>query len=386
MKAMKTFDVIIIGAGSVGTPLAWKLAAEKLKVLVLDRRPSAGQGQNKAAIGGVRATHSDAAKISVCQQSLAIFSTWQERYGDDIGWIKGGYSFPAYTEAIEQTLKKLLVLQKNYKLTIDWYPAQDLLKIIPGLNPTDLRGGTYSPDDGVLSPFLAVLAFQKRARHEGAVFHYNEEVTGITLKKGTTKEVRTPRGSYQCETLVIAAGAEAHETGKLIGMDLPVIPDSHEGGITEPVERFFSPLVVDLRERPLSKNFYFYQNEHGQVVFCVTPSPLIEGTNRHSTSLFIPQVAKRLIEVMPRLKNLKLRRVWRGLYPMTPDGVPIVDEVKEKKGVYVSVGMCGQGLMLGPGLAENLTSLILHRKPVIAPEIFSAFSQCRDFACVEMLK
>jgi sarcosine oxidase, subunit beta len=386
MKGMKTFDVIIIGAGSIGTPLAWKLATEKMKVLILDKNASAGQGQNKAAIGGVRATHSDAAKISVCRQSIDIFSTWQQNYGDDIGWIRGGYSFPAYTAAIEETLKKLLLIQKNYHLNIDWHNAKDLLKIIPGLNPADLRGGTYSPDDGILSPFLAVLAFQKRARHEGAVFHYREEVTGIALKKGMVKEVKTTKGTYQCETLVIAAGADAHAVGRLLNLDLPVMPDSHEAGITEPVKRFFSPLVVDLRERPLSKNFYFYQNEHGQVVFCVTPSPLIEGTNRHATSLFIPQVAKRLIEVMPRLKSIKLRRVWRGLYPMTPDGVPIVDEVKDMKGLYLAVGMCGQGLMLGPGIAENLTSMILAGKPAVSPEIFSAFSQCRDFACVEMLK
>jgi len=57
------FDVIVIGAGSVGNPAAYFLAREGLRVLVLDELASSGQGQNKAAIGGVRATHSDPAKI-----------------------------------------------------------------------------------------------------------------------------------------------------------------------------------------------------------------------------------------------------------------------------------------------------------------------------------
>jgi len=57
------YDVIIIGAGSVGSPAAYFLSKSGEKVLVLDELSSSGQGQNKSAIGGVRATHSDPAKI-----------------------------------------------------------------------------------------------------------------------------------------------------------------------------------------------------------------------------------------------------------------------------------------------------------------------------------
>jgi sarcosine oxidase, subunit beta len=383
---MKSYDVIIIGAGSVGTPLAFKLAEKKMKVLVLDKRASVGQGQNKAAIGGIRATHSDPAKIQTCLRSLAIFSTWHEHYGYDMGWIKGGYTFPAYTESIEMTLKTLLEVQKSFGLNIDWYDAGKLLEIAPGINPENLRGGTFSPDDGHLCPLLAAEGFYRQARKEGAQFRFSEEVTAISIDRGATKIITTSKGTYGTEKLVIAAGAEAAEAGKLMGLEIPVTPDSHEAGITEPVKRFFSPLVVDLRERPASKNFYFYQNAEGQIVFCVTPSPLLVGSDRNSTSIFLPQVAKRLIEAMPRLAPVKIRRTWRGLYPMTPDGVPIVDSVKEIDGLFLSVGMCGQGLMLGPGLAVNLASIIVNGKPEIDADIFKAFSLCREFSCVELLK
>ncbi|HDT11447.1 MAG TPA: FAD-binding oxidoreductase, partial [bacterium] len=56
---MKNYDFLIIGAGSIGTPLAYYLARKGKKVCVLEKHASAGRGQNKAAIGGVRATHSD---------------------------------------------------------------------------------------------------------------------------------------------------------------------------------------------------------------------------------------------------------------------------------------------------------------------------------------
>jgi len=80
----RSFDVIIVGAGSVGSPAALSLAEAGLKVLVVDSYASPGQGASKAAIGGVRATHSDAAKIRLCLKSLEVFSTWKERYGDDL--------------------------------------------------------------------------------------------------------------------------------------------------------------------------------------------------------------------------------------------------------------------------------------------------------------
>lgn len=59
---MKNYDVVIIGAGSVGLPLAHSLAAKGVSVGVVEQLSSPGQGQNKAAIGGIRATHSDRAK------------------------------------------------------------------------------------------------------------------------------------------------------------------------------------------------------------------------------------------------------------------------------------------------------------------------------------
>ncbi len=159
MSLLPHYDVVIIGAGSVGAPSALYLAQQGLKVLVIDRVPSVGQGSNKKAIGGIRATHSDPAKIQVCLRSIEIFSTWKEMYGDEIEWSRGGYCFPAYRDREEGILKDLLATQKKLGLNIDWLDRQQLLTLIPDLNPNDLLGGTFSPDDGSASPLLASHAF-----------------------------------------------------------------------------------------------------------------------------------------------------------------------------------------------------------------------------------
>ena len=386
MKMNNIYDTIIIGAGSVGTPLAWQLAEAGQKVLVLDQFASAGQGSNKEAIGGIRATHSDPAKIQIGLKSLEIFSAWKETYGDDIGWEQGGYSFVAYHPREEQILKELLVTQKQFGLDIDWYDAPVFLEIIPSLNPDGLIGGTFSPGDGSASPMLSVLACERRARALGADFHYNETVTAIERQNGRVTGVRTDKGAYQAAMVVNAAGPWARQVAALAGVDVPVQPDSHEGGITEPVAHFLRPMVVDIHPTEDSANYYFYQHHTGQIIFCITPNPPIVGMDTRETSVFLPQVARRMIGIMPCLQNIKVRRTWRGLYPMTPDGAPIVGEVQGLDGYLNAVGMCGQGYMLGPGLAFYLRQWITGEGADEARRVLAPLTLYRDFGKKEKLK
>ncbi|MBN2208419.1 MAG: FAD-binding oxidoreductase [Candidatus Coatesbacteria bacterium] len=378
---MSAYDVIVIGAGSVGLPTAMFLAKEKLKVLVIESHASCGQGENKAAIGGVRATHSNPAKIKLCLESLRIFSSWADVHGGSVGWKTGGYCFPVFREAEETVLKSILPMQKQLGLNIDWVDAEAIAEIIPGVNEAGLLGGTYSPEDGQVSPLMAAYEMHRVAESLGCEFRFGENVQAITTDKQRASGVITDKGNYVAPIVVIAAGPYANELGKSLGLEIPVAPDSHEAGISAPFEPFLKPLVVDLRPGPdgRSSNFYFGQNEHGAVIFCYTPSTLFVGTDHRCTSEFAPSIAQRLIDLIPRLRNLLVRRLWRGLYPMTPDGFPIVGAVEEVPGLYLAVGMCGHGFMLGPGVGANLASLIVHGKPLIDPDVFNSLSFSRDF-------
>ncbi len=144
-------------------------------------------------------------------------------------------------------------------------------------------------------------------------------------------------------------------------------------------------MIVDIRPAPGSSNFYFYQHYTGQIVFCITPSPSIWGFDQRETSAFLPMVARRMVEVMPRLKNIRVRRTWRGLYPMTPDGNPIIGWAAPE-GLLLAVGMCGQGFMLGPGVGELLTRMVLKKNTPDDEEILKILSPERRFAGMEMLK
>ncbi|WP_413907115.1 NAD(P)/FAD-dependent oxidoreductase [Desulfobacula sp.] len=388
---MKNYDAIIIGAGSVGVPTAMSMAQNKIKVLVIDALASPGQGQNKKAIGGIRATHSDKGKITTCQRSIEIFSTWKEIHGDDIGWIQNGYSFPAYTDEDAKKLKDLMKIQKPFKLDIDWLTPKEYLKIVPGINEKNLKGATYSPKDGSASPLLAINAFYFKSLEYGAQYKFNESVLDILVSNDKKLKITTNKGEYKAAKVINAAGNHARQMGQMIDLDFPVVPDSHEGAITEPVQRFFGPMIVDLRpsqdpDTEDSANFYFYQNNEGQVIFCLTPKHLMKGTASQATSVFLPQVAKRMVELFPKLANLKVRRTWRGQYPMTPDGFPIVGETKEFPEFINAIGLCGQGYMLGPGLGEILTRIATCELTQDDIDVLKHFNLYRDFSGIEQFK
>ena len=377
-----TFDAIVVGGGSVGVPSAYNLALRGLKVLVLEHCPAVGQGQNKAAIGGIRATHSDPAKIVLCNRTLEQMSTWKETHGDDVGWKPGGYAFPVYDEGLENTLRGLFPIQHKYDLEIDWVDADAMAELVPGIQMNGLRGGTYSPGDGQLSPLKVPVAFQRAAQSHGAVFRFGERVIGYTVNSGRIEGVKTDKGTYSAPIVVVATGAESRLDGELLSIDIPVQPDSHEAGITAPVEHFLKPLVVDMRPGPEGKtvNFYFGQNDEGQIIFCYTPKELFLGDNRESLSEFLPILAARMISLIPRMRHLLVRRVWRGCYPMTPDGVPIIDNVPEIKGLTLAVGMCGQGFMLGPGVGQEVASLAVDGKTSLPAEAHDRIRYGRDFS------
>ncbi len=390
---MTTCDLVIVGSGSVGLPLAYYCARKGLSVCVIEKEASWGRGQNRAAIGGIRATHSDPAKIRICLESIAIASSMREEHGLDIEWRQGGYMYVAYDRMREKSFKDLLVAQKSAGLDIDWIGPDRIASLAPGINPAGLMGGTFSPRDGYASPLMTSTAFHALAMRAGVDFRFGETLRSFRMDAGEILSLATDREEYSAPLFVDAAGADASEVAECAGLSLPVHPDCHEAGVTEAVERFMEPMIVDIRPDEESGNYYFYQCSTGQIVFCITPRPQIWGKDRDSTSAFLPLCVRRMIELYPRLRNLRVRRTWRGMYPMTPDGLPIVGYARGYPNFLLAVGMCGQGFMIGPGLGKMLAECIASGSSGEQPAgstdygfLFDELSPYRNFEGMELLK
>ncbi|NLJ04635.1 MAG: FAD-dependent oxidoreductase, partial [Exilispira sp.] len=121
----KKYDLIIIGSGSIGTPTAYFCAKNRLKTLVIEKNKAPGRGQNRAAIGGIRATHSDYAKAMLCLRSIEIFKNWFMNTGDDINWFEGGYFYPIYKEEDKVSVLSQLKFQKSIGLNINFISKEE---------------------------------------------------------------------------------------------------------------------------------------------------------------------------------------------------------------------------------------------------------------------
>lgn len=200
---MSGYDLLIAGAGSVGLPLAYYCARRGMRVLVLDSGASWGRGQNRAAIGGIRATFSDPAKIRICAESLAIAAGFEAEHGLGIEWRRGGYLFVSYDEEREEAFRRLLSAQRAAGLDIDWIGPDRVRELAPGIEPEGLRGGTFSPGDGYASPLKAGAAYHRLAVEAGAEFRFGEEILGLELSGGRIARLRTDKGAYEAETYEI---------------------------------------------------------------------------------------------------------------------------------------------------------------------------------------
>ena len=380
------FDVIIIGAGSIGVATAMYLGQQHLNVLVLDSEPSIGQGSNKAAIGGIRATHSNVAKVLLCLDSIEELSTWKDRYQEDIEWVQGGYTFVAYEETTKQALQNIVKEQKPLNTGLRWLEKEELVKHIPSLNTEGLLGGTFAEKDGSASPLLTINAFYQHAIAANVEFRFNEPVIDVLVKNHKVTGVKTFQGQYNAHIVINAAGAGASGIGKMTHIELPVRPNIHEAGVTEPVQRFLEPMIVDTRKIGNSSSIYFYQHATGQIIFCLTPDPPIWDSERFETSCFLPLSARRLLSLVPALRHIKVRRTWSGYYPMTPDGSPLLGWDQKVKGMLIAAGMCGQGFMLGPGIGKLITRMVMDENTPTDEVILQALSPYRKFISTEALK
>jgi sarcosine oxidase subunit beta len=216
-------------------------------------------------------------------------------------------------------------------------------------------GGAYCPSDGQANPFLAVRAYAEAIRSSGGEILLRSRVVSIDASDSRVTAVSTADGQeYSAPIVVNAAGPFAKEIGQMVGLELPCEPERHEALVTERCNRLFDPMIVDYRP----DGCYFNQTiSTNQLIGCYTPDPRIEGTRVDSTLQFVKEMPRRMMRLLPPLRDVKVIRQWSGSYTMTPDGSPIVGPTP-LEGFYVAVGMSGHGFMLGPALGRLLAELI----------------------------
>lgn len=244
----KTADVIIIGAGVVGTSIAYHLAARGCTDVVVLERNRVAQGASGDGAGGFRQQFSTPLNVRLTQLSLPYLLDAPARLGADIEARRQGYLFLLADEARAATFRANLAMQRGLGAPVRWLTPGEVAALAPGLRTDDLVGATYCPDDGWARPPLLAAAFARRAEERGGRVFEGCPVTGVLVERDRVRGVTLLHGEIRAPVVVDAAGPRAAEVAALAGLDLPAAPVCRQVFRTAPFAGLpaGAPLTIDV--------------------------------------------------------------------------------------------------------------------------------------------
>jgi sarcosine oxidase subunit beta len=351
--ADRRFDVVVIGAGIIGTSIAFHAAASGASVAVLEREASAGLGSTAKAAGGIRAQFSSAVNVELSKLSLDRFERFSEEMGVPAPFTQAGYLWIGSTPDQIRRFEANAALQRSLGLDVELLDRAGVRRKAPYVRDDDLLGGVFHRRDGYASPADFVAGYEKQARARGVSFLFGEE---LLARSGL--ELRTRTGSLAAGDVVLAAGAWSGSLGALLGFEVPVRPVRRQCLVTEPIGGFPHPIPMTI---DASTGVYLHSESGGLLMGRANPDEP-PGYRDEVDWDFLERVIAMAVDRVPALEAARVRTAWGGLYEVTPDAHPILGPLGEP-GWWIAAGFSGHGVMHAPAAGLILADLLAGRRP-----------------------
>ena len=348
----------IIGGGIIGASIAYNLAMDGVKDVIILDKSKAGTGSTFASLGGFRYQFSTELSVRLSQRSIGIIEKFKELTGYDPLVRKDGYLFIASRPSSFEQLKKDRDGQRRLGVPVSLLSQEELQERYPFYRFDGILGGTLCQEDGHASTMAVFQGYISRAKQLGAELYEDTEVTAIEGRSLRGFSLTTPKRSLVAESVVIAAGAYSGLVGRLASADIPVKPyprkilitNSFSDGIPPHI-----PLIIDV-----NSTFAFGREGKGLILANKQETP-------SSFDLAFPpdydeKVMQVAIQRVPATEHCSLSYANAGLYEMTPDSNPIVCEMPGIEGLYCCSGFAGHGFMHSPAIGELMAELITKGK------------------------
>jgi sarcosine oxidase subunit beta len=355
-------DVVIIGGGISGCSIAYNLAKQGMKNIVVIEKDYICSGSTGRCGAGVRMQWGTVMNCTIAKKSIEFFENANEilEYDDDVEFKQSGYLLVASTDKEMDQFRKNIKIQHELGIPSKLLTVQEAKEIVPYLNTDILTGAAFCEKDGFLNPFKTTDAYYKAAKRLGVEFYTYTEVVGIKTEKGKVKGVVTNKGEIATEKIVNATNGWSKQICDMVNIDIPVYSERHQILVTEPVEALQGPMVMSF-----SLNLYVQQSPHGSFIMGRGDANEPRDLRQTSSWHFMEEMAKTIDNLLPPISNLRVIRQWAGLYNMTPDKQPIYGTVDGLEGFYLALGYSGHGFMFGPVTGIAMSEMILGKEPSI---------------------
>jgi glycine/D-amino acid oxidase-like deaminating enzyme len=360
---MKTYDIIIIGGGIMGSATAYYLTSKDptLKLAVIERDPAYARASTTLSMSNVRIQFSLKENIQISQYMFEVLDRFEDEMTVDgnkpkIYYHRQGNLF-LVDENNQAQARHAFDLQKNLGCRIEWWTPQKIKEVFPLYETGSFSGGTYGHDDGHFDAYAALMGYKAKARSLGAEYLKND-VEEITTRSGRVTGVRmASRDTLEAPYIINCAGAWAAQVAATAGVTLPIEPIKRQVFTLDTAVKPQSPLPLTV----LPSGLYF-RTETGGVIL-LGKSMAEDPTGFHFSwdeKRFMEILWPELAEFVPAFDRLKLLRGWAGLYAVnTLDGNAIVGQWPEVRGFFLANGFSGHGLQQAPAVGRYLAELIL---------------------------
>lgn len=365
MRRISDQDLVIIGAGLVGSALAWGLARLGQRPLLLDGEDLSHRASraNFALIWvqgkGLGAPHYARWTMKAAQLWPRFAAELKETSGIDVALRqRGAFTFALTENEFENAKADTETVARelgNDDAAHSLLNHSQTAKMVPAIGNA-VVGSIYSPLDGDVNSLRLFRALHVGMVNLGAIYEPHCDVTKI-IPQSTGFLLKGLWGEVYAQRVILAAGTGNSRLAQMVGIDAPTTRSKGQILVTEKCAPFFPYTSATLR-----------QADEGGVM-------IGDSQETHTNSITTNQdisvvLADRAIQTFPCLGSVNVIRSWAGFRVKTPDGLPIYQQSEKYPGAYVA--MCHSGVTLAANHALIIADQIAAHRGHLADHAFSA--------------
>lgn len=372
------FDAVVIGAGAIGTSVAYHLCEKGLKTAIMDCGDIASGSSSHCDAVALICDKLPGIDTTMGQASIDYYKELAERFDYEFEYDPKGCLYVCETEPEFEAASKYMEQQRADGYDLRMVRTEELCQMEPHI-AKDLAGALYTPPSGsiAVSPYKVCYAFVEEAKKMGLeVFTYCD-ITKINLapKDNAVESIETNYGTIKTKRIINCAGAWAPVIGNLTGLKIPIEPRKGTNLVSEQTERLCNNKILE---------YGYMMSKFDSINFKRKVSPLVEelniafnleytkannllvGGNRvfrdfdiRSEIETMKAISERAIRFFPELANIKCIRSYSGVRPFVIDHLPIVSDVDSIPGMYIAAGHEGDGICFSPITGRFMAQIVM---------------------------
>ena len=369
--------VVVVGGGVVGVSALYHLAKKGWSDVVLVERKELTSGSTWHAAGLLPLFNMSYSVGQLHKYAVNLYKKLEEETGKNVGFSVVSNIRLASTKDRMDEYHQYAGVAKTIGVDVKFLTPQQVKEIWPLCHVDDLVGAIQHPEDGYIQPADLTQALATGARNMGAEIYRNTTVLAMKQNKDGWV-VETDKGSIECEHIISCSGNFARQTGKMVGLDIPVIPVEHQYIVTEPHPEILKRKKEGLPEMGVlrdSDSRWYMREEAGGLILGPyedgAPACYVNGPSKDSEYELFQEDLDRLaphiegaIHRVPAFGEVGVKKVYNGAICYTPDGNPIVGPAWGLKNFWINEGH-SFGITAAGGAGWQLAEWIVDGEPTI---------------------